>query len=462
MTSISEIIYEEVLMPDHHRLLTSNNLVKGIGQPGDMDIYGTSTILEILEKDDSSESKKDLDDKIKTISEELRTILFEILYQDNAISEESEEYYLSNTLFNVEQLCRFNDYIILLPPTVSRDTFNTLYYSYIGLVQLHSNYTKRYKEEIQQEEKKSQSKADIISSFLKKTSKPKKKIIYTTDCSDYIKGIKQYLEIALKDDDYIINSYKYIINLFRTDLDQVVTLNRIMENNVVEKMCRQVTLDIKEKYRAVYNFDEVIEEDGMKYKIIPEGFLVYRGYSKLASPFPKTRPYVCVGFSFLDTVNYGKPDEEEFSTNLSNDYCTLLGNVATLKTKTSLKLLDLKDLQTVELLRAKMDKKTLKSFSKGWIVKDDNVTRKSEYKDDDVVYQWLYDNNYEGYIGYGIPGLHDEACISNDKRLKDIKEYIKGNGQKFPLQLRNSFPMKQLVPICQEPFTQINYKIFSE
>jgi hypothetical protein len=423
-----------------------------------MDIYGTSTILEILEKDNNSESKKDLDDKIRTISEELRSILSKILDQDNSIS---EKYYLSKTLFDVKKLCRFNDYIILLPPTVSRDTFNTFYSFYIELVNLYSNYTKRYKEEIQQEEKKSQSKADIISSFLKKTSKPKKKIIYTTDCSEYIKAIKQYLKMVLINDDYIINSYKYIINLFRTNLEFQPTLNRIMENNVIEKMCRQVTLDIKEKYRAVYNLDEVIEDE-MKYKIIPEGFIVYRGYSNLASPFPKTKPYVCVGFSFLDTVNYGTPDVEEFSTNLSHDYCKLLGNVATLKTKTSLKLLDLKDLQTVKLLREKMNAITLESFSKGWIVKDDNVTRKSEYKDDDVVYQWLYDNDYEGYIGYGIPGLHDEACISNNKRLKDIEEPIKGMGLKFPLELRNSFSMKQLVPICQEPFSQINYKIFSE
>jgi hypothetical protein len=99
----------------------------------------------------------------------------------------------------------------------------------------------------------------------------------------------------------------------------------------------------------------------------------------------------------------------------------------------------------------------LKSFEKGWEIKNDIIERNSDFVSDGIVSQWKYENGYDGFIGYGIKGLHDECLITSDNIEK--KEWLQGMGLNFPLELKNSFPIKQLVPICQEPFTKINYKI---
>ena len=133
----------------------------------------------------------------------------------------------------------------------------------------------------------------------------------------------------------------------------------------------------------------------------------------------------------------------------------------TLKLEKELKLVDLYDIETVKVLQKMMDTKTLKAFNTGWSIETVNgrqyIKRKSIYDDDYIVSQWFHDNNFEGFIGYGIKGLHDECCISEDKSKSD--EIIRGFGEKFPLKILNSYPTKYLIPACQEPFNKINYII---
>lgn len=448
----SEILYEEVRMPDHHRILTSNNLLAGTGSAGDIGIYGTSTILEILERDGNSNLKRELEEKMTENIGEIRSLFLEILDQDDSIVEN----YFNNSLFDIRELCLFNSHIVLLPPTVSKDTFNTFYPFYEQLVNLSDKYKNRY-DQVDIKDEESESKIDVISSFFSKKG-PKKKNVYNRNCEEYIKGLKEYLRVVIDNDDYLINSYKYLYSFFNLKLELAKNIQKMAEENVVGKLCEKVILDIKKQYNTSYSFNE-ITKDGIKFKTIPAGFLLYRSYPSFDPPFPKRRPYVWAGFSFLDVVNYSTPKEEEVD-NSSYDYCTKIGNVSTFRTKCNLNLIDLGDLQTVMVLREKMDEKTSESFSKGWVIdKNSNVVRKSEYEADAIVAQWLYDNGYDGYIGYGIPGIHDECCISQDRRLKDMEETIKGMGQKFPLEIRNIFPMQQLLPMCQEPFTKIDYKI---
>ncbi len=450
----AEIYYEEIKMPDHHKILTSNNLIAAMSEAGEFDIYGTSTIIDILEKDGNVDTLTELKKKIEETNESVRSILTEMLKQDDLA--ESKDYE-KNTLFDITELCKWNRYILLLPFTVSEDTFNILYPFYDELVKLHSNYKDRY----QQEEVKTTAVSD---DFFASYFKPAPKIVYTKTCFDYVKAVKEYIRFALSNDDYIINSYKYISSAFNYKGDLAKRLVQIAEENEVGKMCRRVINDIKQQYKQYYTFDEV-RENGIKYKVIPTGFLFYRSYPSVDPPFPKKRPYVFVGFSFLDIVSYSTPQEQDFiDSDLaenSYDYCKLLGNVSTLRLKKELKLLDLNDTETVKSLRQIMEPNVQKSFDKGWILEDDIVNRRSNFKDDAIVAQWIYDNNYDGYIGYGIPGLHDECCISSIKALQHLEEPIKGMGLKFPLEILASFSMKKMVPICRDPFTKINYRLAS-
>ena len=135
--------YEEVKMPEHHRILPSDNLLVGKGIQGDLDIYGTSTALNILYLDNDLERMKELEDKIKNTSQKLRELITKILDEDDLLLL-NEKNYENNTFFDIFQLCKFNLYLVLLPFTVSKDTFYTFYPFYEELIQKQSTYTEMF------------------------------------------------------------------------------------------------------------------------------------------------------------------------------------------------------------------------------------------------------------------------------------------------------------------------------
>jgi hypothetical protein len=448
---MEEMQYEESKMPEHHRLLIDKLLIKddesGIPSLG---IYGTSTILQNLFLDGLI--SMDLEIQIEKISDQIRDIFRKILEKDDNMEQGGKEHYLTNTLFNLRICGVGSEFLasVLLPPTVSKDTFNTFYDSFIQLADTHSDYKMRISE------KEVESTNSIWKSvFMKKV------ITYTDVCYDYIKAIKRYLYSILdfKDNDYIINSYRGLLVLLKSENYE---LYKIREDDVVGKMCYDYIKDIKKQYKMFYKFEEVIDDDGLRYKIIPKGFLLYRGYPNSATPFSRSTSYLCLGFSFLDTVNYGRPNEKNFQGKEVNsyNYCRLLGNVVTMEVNDDLKLLDLGDLDTVKLLKTKMSGVVLEKFEKAWSIKNDTIQRKSVYSDDAIVYDWL-ENFYQGYIGYGVPGLHDEICCFTPPDLKHKQEERKGWGERFPsFKIRNIFPLKDTIPMCKEPFNKLNYKIF--
>jgi len=289
---------------------------------------------------------------------------------------------------------------------------------------------------------------------------------------NYIKAIKEYLYTFLSNDDYLINTFKYITLFLKGDYENelIREFTQHVNENKIAKLCKKVFSDVRKQYKTKYEFEE-ITENGLKYKIIPKNFLLYRSYASNSTPFPRNRAQMWVGFSFIDVVGYATPQditfEEKDLTFTSENYCKLLGNVSTYRTKKELKLLDMGSVNTVksliEILQRDNKKDVLRGLVEGWkiIIKNDEeiVNRKSEYEGDEKFADWLYESGYDGYIGYDLPGLHDECCISRDKSLEDIEEPVKGMGLKFPLHLLNAFPISQIVPLCQDPFTKINYEL---
>lgn len=474
LLSISNVLYDEIKMPDHHRILDRENLLAGQGREGDLGVYGTSTALNILTQDGKVQEAIKLESDIMYESEKIRQMIFKIIEEDNAQFEKGYDEYVKKSLFNIKNLCFFNQQLVLLPFSVSKDTFNTCYPFYEQLNILHSNHKDRYEQiEIDEEEKQTkQSKNidDFFSTFSSVKKKPKK-IVYRDSCMDYIKAIKQYLNTFLYNNDYVINSFKYIPLILKGEYENelIDDLLEIVTQNKIGKICNKIFADVRKEYKTKFIFDEIVEK-GLTYKIIPENFLFYRSYPSTDPPFPKRRPEVWVGFSFIDVVSYATPQDKTFEDrNLdftSENYCELLGSVSTFKVKKQLKLLDMGSVETIKSLMEILErdnKSVLKALIDGWEITvkkgQEIINRKSKYEGDSKFADWLYENSYDGYIGYNLPGLHDECCISRDKSLEDLEEPIKGMGSKFPLQLLNSFPMKQIVPVCQEPFSKINYVI---
>lgn len=459
---------EEIIVPDHHRIFSYPQLLAGHTERGELDIYGTSTILNILMLDGKVEELNDLEEEIRQMSEKIRGLFTHLFNIDDMYNEEDDELYMQNTVFSKISLCKFNMSLVLLPFTVSKDTFNTCFPIYERLILLHSNYKERYEEiESSVSSVSSASSASSISSFFKK--KPPTIVKYKKACADYLKGLKEYIRLFLSNDDFLINTYKHIAYIFDDKKpetkDFVSDLIEITNENKIALIGEKVLSDIKNLYTTRYVFNEVVE-NGIKYKLIPEDFLFYRSYPSCNTPFSTHRPYTYVGFSFNEIIGYTRPHEKDLKELTGEEYCKLLGLVSTLKTDRQLKLVDMGHIDTLKEIFKLMNTETKQAFNKVWKLemKDgvEIIKRKSNLYDDSTVSQWLYDNDFEGYIGYGVIGLHDECVITRDKSKEHLIEKIPGFGMKFPLKIVNTFPMKNLIPLCQDPFNLINYRISME
>jgi hypothetical protein len=469
--------FDELKMPDYH-ILFSGKLIAGTTQDH-IDVYGTSTYLNILQKDEKNDELTHLKDEIHKISDEIRSILTDILDEDDGYERFDMKKYTGYTMFNMSSICRRADdvkLLLLLPPSVSSDTFNTLYPAYKEIMDFEEKSVLAQQvadSNGADSKKKFDAVSDFFSTFNK--GKPSFKTVYTDECREFIKKIKWFIREFMTNDDYIINAYKYLPFNKIEDDDRMARLMQIEEENVIGKLCQKVFDDIYHQYKIRYQFNERVI-DGLKYKIIPEGFLFYRAYPNIKPPFPTERPYMHLGFSFLEISMYSAAKEEDVYKQIgerqiyTQSVCNLIGNVATFRAKKELKLLDLNDVETVEKLReilsvrsqySEGDKIVLENFKKGWIIKDGIIKRYSEYKADYSVAQWVYDNNYDGFIGYGIKDFHDEVCVCSSKSKKDIEEVVEW-GEKYPVQIANIFPMKYSVPACKEPFNQINYRLSIE
>lgn len=484
--SISSVLYEESKMPDHHKILDRNNLFAAEKKNCGLDVYGTSTALNILTLDGKIEQKMELEDVIRNKSQKIRNTLSAILDEDDAEFEKGYDSYVKNSLLNIKNLCfaRFTN-IILLPHTVSVDTFNTCYPFYRQLEIMNKNYTDEdmYEkvEKKQEEDEKSLTATNRVDSFFSLFSSVKKKpeeIIYKQACMTYINAIKHFLRMFLNNDDYLINSYIYFTQFLKNqyDYERIDDFYEHINDTTIQTLCYKVFADVRKLYKVKYTFDEVVE-NGLKYKIIPENFIFYRSYPSSNPPFPKSRPQVWVGFTYIDTVGYGTPESSHFDEDekrgrqkmkkTSINYCQLLGNVSTFRLKKELKLIDIGSVETIEnlmkILQRKNNTKVLKALETGWKIIEEKgnkrIQRESEYEADSIFADWLYESGYDGYIGYGLQGLHDECCISRDKSLEHIEEPILGMGLKFPLELLDSLPIKQIIPLCNEPFSKINYDL---
>ena len=261
-------IYEEIKMPDHHRIFPSNRLLAGDSDDYGLDIYGTSTSLNILIKDGKLEEAKFLEDKIHEKSEEIRNILTQIFEIDDSYSDLPDNEYLNMTLFSKHQVCKSDfKFQILLPFTVSKDTFNTCYPVYNELIRSHLNYEDRFEVEINKE-------YSNINNLLGNI--PYKIVTYNKACVDVIKGIKQYIKMFLSNDDFLINSYKFMYSLFEPKHELYNRLEQsVYKDYFIEKYCIPILNNIRSLYKIRYHFEEEVISS-IKYKIIPKDFLFYR------------------------------------------------------------------------------------------------------------------------------------------------------------------------------------------
>jgi hypothetical protein len=214
--------FEELKIPDYH-ILFNGKLVAGTREDH-IDVYGTSTYLNILEKDGKAVELNNLKDEIHRISEEIRGILTHILDEDDSYEKFDMNKYKEYTMFNYGFICKDIDeekLFLLLPPSVSESTFNTIYPAYEEIIHSEKSSVLREKVLVESKEEK---KTNFFSSF----KGPKIQIIYTDDCRQIIKKIKWFIRQFMTNDDYIINAYKYLpFTCTKIHDDRMIRLNQI-------------------------------------------------------------------------------------------------------------------------------------------------------------------------------------------------------------------------------------------
>ncbi len=392
-------------IPDHH-LIIPDLAIYRFSKLTDADqiLYGTSTFIDILEKDGKEDELEEFLNIINECVEITRPIVIDALNNDKLDEITLQVYYGK---------------LGLLPWTVSPDTFYQLLPFYQEIEEHCNTYTEKVDH---------------------KNVQP----FYV----EYVQKLKAFLRKALEFDDYLINTQELLQSIIFV-LDQKVG-KQIKE---LRKKMKKILRDIEKLYNTKVSNDlfEKFEENGLVYRIIPENFYFYRAFSRNHPPFSKNKYKMSwAGFNFIEIISYARPQEKKNeSLSDSVDYCNHMGYVASFRTKAPLKLLDLGDPKTIYQLYQIMDETTIKSLEEGWEYVGGKIKRHSVMQHDGIVSEWLCKNGILGYIGIGFD-LHDEIMVCvNEDNYTDLFE------------ITEVHDLVSFIPFCKAPYNQIEYKHMS-
>ncbi len=385
-------------IPEHHLIIPELNIYSFQSKVPSYKpiLHGTSTFINILEKDGLHDELKEFEDNIKQIVDLCRNNI-----DLNKIN-------LKNSVLRL-----YYREMRLLPWTVSFDTFYELLPHYERLLAIEKAHP------------------EVID---RRNPQP----FYI----EYLEELKSFISRAMEKDDYIINNCDFFTSILDLNTGDLVQKLREKMNTIIGR--------IKSEYCTKYpieRFEEIVE-NGIVFRMIPENFVFHRSYQRGHHPFGKQKyKMMWAGFNFLQIMSYGLPKEQKDKTlSASVDYCNRIGFVSTFRAKQPLKLIDMSNAQTITRLGELMDEKTRASLKRGW---GSDGKRTSFMNDDGNVAEWLCDNGYLGYLGLGLDGLHDEVMICvNELTYEPYFEIIDVND------------MRDLIPFCRAPYNQIEYHHF--
>ena len=227
----------------------------------------------------------------------------------------------------------------------------------------------------------------------------------------------------------------------------------------IDKWIHKIVLGIlsnyqtpKDKKNRYLNVDE-------QFSMIPAGTRLYRGFKKRRGPLNIERDFSFFVWDAVNCIFYILPSEDGFYNDEREShvemYCAQVGGVAEVRTTKDLRLLNLSKASAVRHLLANMQEKgapqkVIKYLKEGWILSNNNpdkYTRKSVYDKDMDVVKWLQKNGYHGYVAMDVDGLHDEIV------LFDIKNSVA---------ITHIYGADELnMPLCTEPYISLGIGLFA-
>lgn len=205
-------------------------------------------------------------------------------------------------------------------------------------------------------------------------------------------------------------------------------------------------------------------EDGLYY-LVPKGTRLYRGFKKTRGPLNIERDFSFFVWDANSCIFYTIPSEETFYEDESYDkkfshvenYCRQVGGIVEVRTTKDLRLLNFSKASVIRRLLTDMKnkgapEKVISFLKEGWILSNNDPAsnkykRHSVYHKDMEVVKWLKNNGYNGYVAIGVEGLHDEIVIFN------IKENV---------QIQRIFTTEDFnMPLCEEPYQSLGLGLFA-
>ena len=399
-------------IPLHHRLVP---MIFTDSDPV-MNLYGTSHIREILERDHSLQEQKELD------------VLEEDVYQERRAYFETVFGLLYNEKNEVIDMDMNRVHALYSEPT----PYNLMFY----LSYKHSPET-----------------IHELLPFYHKVISDKKE-----------EDVVGFLKKALSLRDYLINS-PYLYNAFLANLPTTNDKRRVWKlieetEKKLDDWTSAVIRRIHKMYITPTGQKNRYENEDTYYSTLPKGTTLYRGFKRNRGPLNVERGFSFFVWDAITCMRYILPTEEAYrsfyytqeDTTQLKSYCHFLGGIAEVQTTKPLRLLNMAKASTLRYLLSEMKAKhapeiVIQYLKEGWILNNDNMAsntyrRNSYYHKDMVVVKWLQEHGYHGYVAMDVEGLHDEIVIFN------ITENV---------HVKNIYTSEDLnMPLCGEPYLSLD------
>ncbi len=259
---------------------------------------------------------------------------------------------------------------------------------------------------------------------------------------DLVKEIDSIPDKKIKKDFLLNWGYfpNYFVNEYGWKDDDIYSDNKY--STELKKLMDEVV----DKIQKAYHIDsEEFKEEGL-YRIIPEGFILYRAFEKTKDMWGDLQNGMWAAVNGSDITLYITPQltyNEEFKEyeNSSHYYCEKMRDLAVFRVNRDLRLIDFSNREAMDAVYNKMmesDEKLAEIFEQGYLHERDSFK-----PEDQKVATWLCKNGYDGYIGEtGLDWFHDEVMICNQRENLSLVEVYKGSDIG--------------IPICEEPYKQFD------
>lgn len=188
-------------------------------------------------------------------------------------------------------------------------------------------------------------------------------------------------------------------------------------------------IDVYSRYRRKNIKFEQVKSKFAVISLIPKGTFLYRSFADYTSDngLAGNRMFDYFAFDVPSTLYYACPENHN---QILSAYITKLGGISVFKTKDTMKILDLSEAKSALFLQDmfkeyNVPENVIRTFKRAWTVTESGrIMRNSGSGSDARIVEWICKLGFDGYVGVGIDGLHDEIMLCQPRSTLELVKIV--------------------------------------